>query len=349
MQITHELLQQFSPFNSFSPEYLDKAISKIAVHEQLKNSIVFIEGEALDESFYLIKGKIELKDSTYRTQLISEGTHRRSFSLNEGSPVMGSAVAKSRIHMFSIERDFLDLLVAWTQSSEFSLTGLKDQQIDVEEGEEHDGDWMSYMLQSPLMMQVPPANIQQLFTQFEAFDVKVGEQIIKEGSNGDYFYVIQAGVARVTSKGNRSDVELEVGSYFGEEALVGNTLRNASITMLTEGTLMRLDKTAFTKLLQEPVMRYIGFDEINGESDNGSGSVNSILDVRLPIEHKHSRVPGSMNIPLGNLRKQIGSLQAGQRLVVTDDGGRRSQVAAHLLCQAGFDSYILRDASLHYV
>jgi len=345
MQITHELLQQFSPFNSFSPEYLDKAISKISVHEQLKNSIVFTEGEALDESFYLIKGKIELKDSAYRTQLISERTDRRSFSLNEGSPVMGSAMAKSRIHMFSIERDFLDLLVAWTQSSEFSLTGLKDQQIDVEEGDDHDGDWMSYMLQSPLMMQVPPANIQQLFTLFEEFDVAAGEQIIKEGSGGDYFYVIQAGVARVTSRGSRSDVELEVGSYFGEEALVGNTLRNASVVMLTEGTLMRLDKAAFTKLLQEPVMRYIGFDEVNNKSTD---RLNSILDVRLPIEHKHSRVPGSVNIPLGNLRKQIASLQAGQRLVVTDDGGRRSQVAAHLLCQAGFDSYILRDASLHY-
>lgn len=340
MTITREILQTFTPFDSLIGEYLDKALAKVATREYPKGAQLFNQGERTDDSFFLLKGKVELLESNYCTHQISVESGRSRFALNQSNPLQATAIAKSRVQVLTIEREFLDLLLTWSQSGEYSLTGLQDHHIDVDTDEES-VDWMSNLLRSPLLQQVPPANIQQLFTHFETLEFDAGATVIREGDVGDYFYVIESGCAKVSSKGSNTAVDLVAGQYFGEEALVGETLRNATVTMLTPGSIMRLNKAAFTTLLQEPVLRYISFDEI---SPDGS----QVLDVRLPIEFRQNSVPGSVNLPLGRLRKQLQTFSQGQRLVVTDDGGNRSQVAAHLLCQAGFDSYILQDADLHY-
>lgn len=341
MTITREELQVFVPFNSLSDEYLDKALAKVSQREVLKGTEIFKAGNRLEQSLFLLKGKVELTGTNYSSQMIGAASEARIHTLNPEAQAVATAVAKSRVKLLSIEREFLDLLLTWSESGEFSITGLQDQHIDVNDSEE-EGDWMSSLLQSPLLMQVPPANIQQLFAHFETVEVSAGDQVVREGASGDYFYVIESGSAQVVSKGSNSCVDLHPGHYFGEEALVGETLRNATVTMLTAGSLMRLEKSVFTELLQEPIIRYVAFDDIS------QAEANQMLDVRLPIEHTHSAVPGSVNIPLGRLRKQMQTLPEGVRLVITDDGGHRSQVAAHLLCQAGFDSYILQDANLHY-
>ena len=342
MTVTRELLQTFVPFNSLSVEYLDKAFAKVSTREFLKGAQIFKQGERIEESFFLLKGKVELAGNNHVTKLIDVNSEACQYALNQTSPATGNAIAKSRVQVFSIERELLDLLLTWSQSGEFSLTDLQHHHIDVNDHED-EVDWMSSLLQSPLLQKVPPANIQQLFAHFESVQVDAGRAVVREGESGDYFYVIEAGKAQVSSKGSNSSVMLQPGQYFGEEALVGNTPRNATVSMKTPGHLMRINKAAFTKLLQEPVIRSINFDDI--EAVVGS----QVVDVRLPIEHRHSSVAGSMNIPLGRLRKQFEHFTKGQRLVVTDDGGHRSQVAVHLLCQAGFDSCILQDADQHYV
>lgn len=341
MTVTREILQTFTPFDSLSGEYLDKALAKVATREYLKGAQLFTQGERTDDSFFLLKGKVELLESNYCTHQISAESEQSRFALNQSNPLQATAVAKSRVQVLTIEREFLDLLLTWSQSGEYSLTGLQDHHIAVDSDEEGI-DWMSNLLRSPLLQQVPPANIQQLFTHFETLELDAGASVIREGDTGDYFYVIESGSAKVSSKGSNSAVKLVAGQYFGEEALVGETLRNATVTMLTPGNLMRLNKAAFRTLLQEPVLRYISF------ADLSAPEASQVVDVRLPIEFRQNSVPGSMNLPLGRLRKQLQQFSQGQRLVVTDDGGHRSQVAAHLLCQAGFDSYILQDADLHY-
>ena len=342
MTVTRELLQTFVPFDSLSVEYLNQALAKVSTREFLKGALIFKQGDRVEESFFLLKGRVELVENNNVTKLIDTNTEACHFALNQTSLAKDSAIAKSRVQVMSIERELLDLLLTWSQSGEFSFTDLQHQHIDVN-NDEAEVDWMSSLLKSPLLQKVPPANIQKLFAQFESVEVDVGSAVVHEGENGDYFYVIEAGKAQVNSRGSNSSVMLQSGQYFGEEALVGNTLRNATVTMKTHGHLMRINKAAFTELLQVPIIRSISYNDI--EAVDGS----QVVDVRLPIEHRHSAVSGSMNVPLGRLRKQLDQFIKGQRLVVTDDGGHRSQVAVQLLCQAGFDSCILQNSDQYYL
>ena len=59
---------------------------------------------------------------------------------------------------------------------------------------------------------------------------------------------------------------LSVGDSFGEEALISDSKRNATVTMLTEGHLMRLNKEDFNSLLNEPLLDWVDYDRAHSLS-----------------------------------------------------------------------------------
>jgi len=78
------------------------------------------------------------------------------------------------------------------------------------------------------------------------------------------------------------------------------------------------------------------------------GTQMEILDVRLPVEHRHFSVRGSRNIALRKLRGHLSQLDPGLTYVVTDDGGSRSKVAVQLLLQTGLSAMILNNSNQGY-
>ncbi len=346
MTLTHELLARFSPFNTLAYEYLSKVIEKASLKEYGKGAIIFKRGRDLAESLYLVSGNVDLIDSQFAVTSISSEDESHKVPLNSASPTKVSAVAKSPVVILSVESDFSDLVLAWSESgSEAADDAASNQDEQPEFDTAEEGDWMSSLLQSPFFNKIPPGNIRQLFMRFKSQKVVADEEVIKEGERGEFFYVLEAGSARVQDKQGNLLAALRPGDYFGEEALVGDTTRNATIKMLTAGKLMCLEKSDFLTLLQEPVRRFISFDELskNQESENRY----QLIDVRLPLERRFQSVPNSRNIPLSQLRKNLPSLDQSQIYVVTDDAGRRADVAAQLLNQAGYETFILQEASLH--
>ena len=97
--------------------------------------------------------------------------------------------------------------------------------------------------------------------------MKTGDNVIKQGDPGDYFYVLKSGHCRITRRlsqdGQVKEVslaEIGPGDVFGEDALIGDAPRNATVTMIDDGSLMRLGQEDFEDLLQNPVLRaIIGF------------------------------------------------------------------------------------------
>jgi rhodanese-related sulfurtransferase len=62
----------------------------------------------------------------------------------------------------------------------------------------------------------------------------------------------------------------------------------------------------------------------------------AVLDVREPEEVACGQIPGSTNIPLGQLPARLDELDPRRSVVVVCQSGRRSQRAAELLTVAGF-------------
>lgn len=77
-----------------------------------------------------------------------------------------------------------------------------------------------------------------------------GETVIKEGSGGAAFYVIESGEAAVTIGGEQRGT-LKAGDYFGEIALIDEGLRMATITASSELVCYGLTLWEFRPLVQE--------------------------------------------------------------------------------------------------
>jgi rhodanese-related sulfurtransferase len=133
--------------------------------------------------------------------------------------------------------------------------------------------------------------------------------------------------------------ELQSGDSFGEEALLTNAKHNASVTMLTDGVLMKLSKENFINLIEQPVIKAVSFHKASVLVASGA----TWLDVRLNNEHVASHIKGSINIPFNVLRMESGKLKSDKRYVIYCDTGIRSSAAAFLLTKRGYNVYYLED------
>ena len=133
-------------------------------------------------------------DSSFQVSTINPASESRRSPLNITQPTQVSAVAKSDVTLLAVDSDFIDLVLAWSESG--------GEETDTAGVSLHDdNDWMSSLLQSPLFSRLPPANIRQLFIRFSAQKVQADEIVIRQGERGDYFYVLESGSAMVMDSG----------------------------------------------------------------------------------------------------------------------------------------------------
>ena len=338
------MLFRFTPFDSMDECYLQQVAEHSELIEQRKGSLIFKRGRELDFNYYLVAGEVDLINAAFECEQVVAKSTRAKLSLSAESPTLVSAVATSTVQLLRVDNRFQDLAVAWSQvpaaeaksaakADELDALDLVSARVEVQENPQ---DWMSGLLSSPIMRRVPPANIQQLISAFEPVTYSAGEVVIKEGARGDYFYVVDEGAVRITSLTGQIDVKLESGEYFGEEALVADVPRNASVAMVTDGKLMRLEKHGFKELVHQPTQQTLAPDEMIRRPDK-----YQMLDVRMPMECRFDPVPDSLNLPLVSLRERMVDLDQERSYVVSEKAGMRSQLAAYLLCQAGYDAYLL--------
>ncbi|KAI9334084.1 cyclic nucleotide-binding-like protein, partial [Obelidium mucronatum] len=80
--------------------------------------------------------------------------------------------------------------------------------------------------------------------------VSAGTALIQQGTEGDFFYVIESGNFDVFVNGKKVHAYEGEGS-FGELALMYNSPRAATVTASTEATLWALDRVTFRRILME--------------------------------------------------------------------------------------------------
>jgi CRP-like cAMP-binding protein len=77
-----------------------------------------------------------------------------------------------------------------------------------------------------------------------------GTVVIREGEDGDRFYVVFAGMLTVTNSAMGEREILRPGDYFGEVALTMSMPRTATITAITPVVVASCDRTTFDEYLR---------------------------------------------------------------------------------------------------
>ena len=336
LEIDPKQIKSFSPINSLNPENAQELISKISATSVQPGHYVFKKGDMEKFHVYLLKGEVELLQDKKVLKTIKAGSPESLQPLAHGFPRPLSARARVPSLITKINSDMLDIMLTWDQSGSYSVEAVDE--------DDEETDWMTRILQTRAFHRIPPANIQAMFMRMESVSYKPGEKVIEQDAEGDYFYIIKEGRCLVTraTPANPNGVKLatlSVGDSFGEEALISDTKRNATITMLTEGNLMRLNKEDFNSLLNEPLLNWVDYDAAKKLVSEGA----VWFDVRLPTEHKAKHIKGSINIPLIFLRMKANSLDTSKKYVIYCDTGRRSSAASFLLNEKDIETFVLRD------
>jgi voltage-gated potassium channel len=98
----------------------------------------------------------------------------------------------------------------------------------------------------PFFQTLDPSAITEITHMLRRLEVPERTAIIRRGKVGDCMYFIAAGEVQVDIK--PSPVQLGAGSFFGELALLGDTVRSANVTTTMSSTLLILDMADFRTL-----------------------------------------------------------------------------------------------------
>jgi len=285
---------------------------------------------------WLLRGELKVDEVRGGMRVLVGGCERALLPLWRGNGPPPRAKAITDVELISFDENDLDILVTWNEMVADSQPG--------------DGGGVDWRAKGGLLLAgnparsvfaaLPPAHIAGLLARFVPVEVRRNEEIVRQGEAGDCYYVIDSGRARVTRQVAGGEVELAElmpGDAFGEEALIQGALRNATVRMISDGTLLKLAKADFVALLQEPLLHRISPREARARVDDGA----QWLDVRFPAEYQYDGLPGARNVPLGELRQAMSGLDVTRDYIVYCQSGRRSSAAAFLLAQRGFRVWLL--------
>jgi CRP-like cAMP-binding protein/rhodanese-related sulfurtransferase len=340
-----ERIKELIPINELPPNLQTKLLDDAQILSVKKSRFLFKQGDKDDYSYYLLEGEVELHANKRLDSVIASNSDRAKYALAQLQPRQFSVKAKTEIKVLLIERNKLDQLMLLAQESTLNQTiksGASEIEVDVVDGVDDDTDWMTQMLQSELFSRMPMSNIHQLFALLEPIDKKAGEVVISQGEPGEHYYIISEGRCAVSRKPSSKSkdiklAELKSGDSFGEEALISESTRNATVTMLTDGVLMQLSKDVFIDLIKIPTLKKLKYAEAEALIDEGA----QWLDVRYPNEYEESSIDGSINIPLNSLRLKTDDLELSKKYILYCDTGGRSSTGTFLMAERGFSvSYL---------
>jgi CRP-like cAMP-binding protein len=328
-------LARLYPLDSLRPENLEHLAKEAEVEEVGRGTVLFLAGDTDDHTIYLLAGQVLGRYPDGKSKSTDGGSLQGRYALGDLQPRRFSAEVESlAATIVKLDRRFLEKIITWDQLSRSENF----KHYDAEPGANR---WVYRLLQNRALHKMPTGNIERMFQRFEEVPVKAGDVIVREGDAADFFYVIKDGtcaVSKHTDQGEAVVAYLVRGDTFGEDALLTNSTRNATVSMKTDGKLMRLSSKNFTEVLKPPVVDWVTPGQASILVRQGA----IVLDVRLPEEFDERAVKGALNVPLFMLREKAQDFERGRKVVVYCNTGERSAAAAFILGKIGVAAFALQ-------
>ena len=338
---TPEQLATLTPLAGLSQERLVELAQVAVVERAARGSDPLKDRMKSAQSVFLLQGELLLAYEEGGTLVVVGGSEETRQALNRQKRSISRTKAITDVDLLAVDDDVLDILATWDQVTAGGTSGDSDMARAVRsDARLITGAFSLSTLRNSAFAQLPAAHIDELLKRFERVKAARGDVVIREGDEGDYYYVVESGrfqVERLVGGAKVVLAELKSGDAFGEEALVSEAKRNATVVSLGDGVLLRLDRQHFNELLREPLLKRLGFEQAAARVRGGA----LWLDVRYPSEYQYDKLPGAINVPLAEVRNMFAVLDRSKEYVAYCQSGRRSAAAAFLFAQRGFKVWVL--------
>ncbi len=320
------------PFSSLSDQRVQEALEALRVVDLgAGESITLRPRSAGTDYVYVIEGEADVAFGSDRAVRIGPtNDETRPIALESG---IASVTISAPAHLLlaRVESDVLDYLVSWDTLGR----GLGTEADDV-------ASRVAAVRHSLAFRRLPLECVEEAFRRMKKVPVRQGQEVVRQGEPGDAFYVIESGHAEVWRTGIYDDEpqkvdEMGPGEPFGEDALVMKGSRGATVRMMDDGVLLRMDKEDFDELIGQQLIERVEPPLAKAFLDAGYVP----LDVRYEEEFEEHHLANAKLIPLPELRHRFAELDPKQNYLVYCKSGGRSAVGTLLLRQRNFHAVSL--------
>jgi len=328
-EIIHYLHSHYHPFNLLSKARLKEAEDLSRLFKLKKNEHIELCVEQKGDDFYVLTGSV---------QAVIDDVEKRVINADEiiGKPInVPDTASKLRFNVLEdcvlchVEDEVIDHLLSWDgiiASHSYEIHPKLSESID-------------NIRHSLAFRRLPLECVVEAFKRMKTVNVKKGDEIIRQGEAGNTFYLIKSGKAEVWVLEEFEDAPEKVGELgendsFGEQALLAEQPRSATVRMIEEGVLLALEKPDFIDIFSSTMVREVDINVAKAMIEGGY----KLIDVRFEEEYDVLYIPEATLIPLNVFREGMDHLDKNQKYVIHCRSGKRSRVAALLMAEQGFDA-----------
>mmetsp|Transcript_44624 Transcript_44624/g.127314 ORF Transcript_44624/g.127314 Transcript_44624/m.127314 type:complete len:304 (+) Transcript_44624:2-913(+) len=156
-------------------------------------------------------------------------------ALMYNAPRAATVKATSRARLWALDRDSFQMMLCTAENTKKSK-------------------YEEFLANIELFAHMTKYELAQLSDMLESELFESGEDICKQGDEGNYFYIIEDGEATAYINGERGEVEVKryttPGNYFGEVSLITNVARRATVRAAGEGcSVLSVSRDDFDRVL----------------------------------------------------------------------------------------------------
>lgn len=331
--LSPEQLKGFTSLSELSAQQYSDIKTQLIIQPFLAGQIVVPSENSMQTTCFLLSGDLFYQSAQGEELYIEAGSENSQHALPDNTAQPYTLIAATDCNVVLVDRMYLARLLTWQQALQPLLLEF--------EGEGEDVEWLSVLLDSPLFSRVPAANIRQIVQRLKCLELAKGTHVITEGEQGERCYFLRSGSAQVShSVDNQPHIlaQLTMGACFGEEALLSDAPRNATVILLCDSQVLYLERADFLALLKAPISQEVSFSQVGRLLEQGA----QWLDVRRFDEYERGHAAQALHMPLDLLRLKSRMLEKNKVYLCYCDNGKRSQNAVFLLTQLGFQAYALR-------
>ena len=326
-KVLENLTTHYMPFTLLSKERISEVVNVVRFIEMREGEIFQITGGKGKDYLFVVEGALNVISSGEVRSVDGPEETRKSPIILKPRPETSTIVARSNCIVCHADREMLDDLISWDEIVHM-----------MEDTNEELAEQLDKVRNSLVFRRMPLELVEMAFSRMRTETVKKGEQAIKQGDEGNSYYIITKGSAEVYSIGIYDDepqkiAELTEGDAFGCEALISGNTRSETVVMKEDSTLSVLDKKDFEELISNPLIKTV--NQKIGQSMIETDYTP--IDVRYAEEYDDAHIPDAILIPLFELRNRMNELDKSKKYIAYCHSGSRSAVATLVLSQNQFD------------
>ena len=253
------LLRSAPLFAGLGEEELKTISDRLTSEEHPGGSDIIVQGEP-GNKFYLVEsGTVEVwvkqEDGAETMEAtLGRGDYFGERALLNDAPRAATCRCKTRVRVLSLDREEFELLV----SRRFQIKAELDEVMERAE----------LLMAMPLFSEVGAPQMKILASALVSESHGAGKTVIRQGDQGDSFYVVKSGAVEVRRRAEGTDEESTVGhlgegEYFGEIALLMNVPRTASVTAVSDVELLSLDRASFEEMVRDHLQSSRSLEQVS--------------------------------------------------------------------------------------